>query len=41
MQFVIGDVVCVNEIAYLIELPIGERVNLVIVMGGVPFNDVY
>ena len=41
VQFVIGDVICINEIAYLLELPVGERVDLVIVMDRVPFNDVY
>ena len=40
MEFVVGEFVFFDEFLNFLESPVGERVDLVVVVGGVPFDDV-
>ena len=41
VEFVVGDFVFFDEFLYLFEGPVGERVDFVVRVGRVPFDDVY
>ena len=41
VEFVVGDFVFFDELLNLFERPVGEGIDLVVVVGGVPFDDVY
>jgi len=41
VEFVVGDFVFFDEFLNLLEGPVGEWVDFVVVVGGVPFDDVY